>query len=164
MQRNLRAARSHLIAMQAHEAAPVTLVGPAVWAWTRKLREPLLIAQLGTSRSARRRLEIMAARLARRTTAPRNCEHLELRGDALEDERDSIAGAHGMRRLDALGIQMDFAAGDRRGGERASFVKSRKPEPLVQAAAIAFFRRVHVKSLSYLQPPRRYNSALAVNL
>jgi hypothetical protein len=68
-----------------------------------------------------------------------------------------------MRRLHALGIQVDFAAGDRRGGERASFVKSREPEPLVQAAAIAFFRRVHVKSLSYLQPARRYNSALAVN-
>src|ERR1700677_2191725 len=154
---------SHLIAMQAHETAPVALVGPAVGAWTRKLREPLLIVQLGAPRGARRRLEIMAARRGGGAAALWNCQHLELRDDALERERDPIAGAHGMRRLDALGVQMDFAAADRRGGERASFVKSREPEPLVQAAAVAFFRRVHLKSLSYLQPAGRYNSLLAVN-
>src|ERR1700722_15948968 len=150
--------------MQAHEAASVALVGPGLRSRARQLCEPLLIAQLGASRSARRRLEIMAACLGGRTAALRNREHLELCDDAIERECDSITGAHGMRRLHALGIQMDFAAGDRRGGERAGFVKSSKPEPLVQAAAIAFFRRVRVPSLSYLLPARRYNSALAVNL
>ena len=86
---NLRAPRLHLIAMQAHEATPVALVGPAVRAWTRELCEPLLIAQLGAPRDARRRFEIVGARLVRRAAALRDCEHLEFRDDALEGERDS---------------------------------------------------------------------------
>jgi hypothetical protein len=46
-----RGPRSHLIALQAHEAAPVALVGPAVRPRPRELREPLLIAQLGAARA-----------------------------------------------------------------------------------------------------------------
>ena len=126
----------------AHEAPPVALVGPA--------------SRAGAARAARASADRADARGVRRSPASRDNALAPRRPDrgAAEaraprirrrcprGEAEPIADAHAMRRLHALGIQMDFAAVDRRGRERARFVKSGMPQPLVQAVTIAFVRRV----------------------
>jgi hypothetical protein len=73
--------------MQAHEAPALALIGPGIRPRARQLREPLLVAQLGATGCARRRLLVVSACLRGGAASLRNPEHLELGGDVIRSPR-----------------------------------------------------------------------------
>jgi hypothetical protein len=75
-------------------------------------------------------------------------QHLEFGDDSLQRQADAIADADAVRGLDPLGVQMHLASGDRGAGQGAGFVKSRIPEPFVQAMDLGFVVRFHAATIA----------------
>jgi glycine C-acetyltransferase len=68
-----------------------------------------------------------------------------------------------MRRLHAFAVQVNLAAGDRRGGQAASFVKPRMPKPFVQPVNVAFLVEFHLPSIAKRRVQTRYNGLMQAN-
>jgi glycine C-acetyltransferase len=127
-----------LIALQAHQAAAIALVGSRVGPRPRHLRQPLLLPQQRSTLRAFRCFKILRLRLHRRTAPLRQPQYFELGDDSLQRQTQAIPNAHAMRRLDPVRVEVNLAAGDGRRREIAGFVEAAIPEPFVQSVTIGF--------------------------
>jgi glycine C-acetyltransferase len=127
-----------LIALQAHQAAAIALVGSRVRPRPRHLRQPLLLPQQRSTLRAFRCFKILRLRLHRRTAPLRQPQYFELGDDSLQRQTQAIPNAHAMRRLDPVRVEVNLAAGDGRRREIAGFVEAAIPEPFVQSVTIGF--------------------------
>src|ERR1700688_1720178 len=140
--------RSGLIPLQSHQAASIALVGSGIGPGSRNLRQALLFPQPPARLRARGGLEIVRLRFRGGTATLGKAENLELRDDALQRQAQAVADAHPMSRFHPVGVQVNFAAGDRGGGQASRLVKPAMPQPFVQSMNIGF---VHA----------RYNSGMS---
>lgn len=143
---------SGLIAVQAHQPPPVALVRAALRTGPRCLRQLLLLLEVGATRSALRSFDVMRLRLGGRTAALRQSQHLEFGHHALQRHAEPITDSDPVRGLHPLGVQVDLASGDGRGGQGAGFVKSGVPQPFVQAVGLSLFVRPHAYTIAFSLP------------
>ncbi|MEA3175579.1 MAG: glycine C-acetyltransferase [Gammaproteobacteria bacterium] len=155
---------SALIAVQAHERAALPLVGLSLRSRAGQIGQSLLLTQFLAPLRTRCGLSVLRLRFRSRAAASGQPQHLKLRDDALQIQADVIANAHAVRGLDALGIQMHFAAGDRSRGKTACFVKARMPQPFVQAGIRILIIGCHrLNDTSAWAAANRYNTAMQGN-
>ncbi len=141
--------------MQLQQAAPVALVGPRLGSGPRELRQSLLLSQMRAAFGARRRLQVLRLRFGSGPATLRKPQDFEFGDDSLEGKAQPVADADAVRRFNALGIQVHFAAVDRGARHAPRFVKTGMPQPFIQAVTIDFVIWRHVRC-----PISRHGSAL----
>ena len=138
-----------MIAIEAHQPPPIALVGAAFGSRPREPRQLVLFLQMRAARGALRRLVVMSLRLGGRAAAVRQSQHLEFGDHPLQGQAEPITDAHAMSGLHPLGVQMNLAPVDGRGGQGTGFVKSRVPQPLVQTAVFRVLLRPHACTIAF---------------
>jgi hypothetical protein len=132
--------------MQPHELTPLPFIRARLGPRPRDVREALLLTEFCTPLSTPGGLQIVRKCLGSRPAPYGQAADFEFSHNSLQRQAHTIANSNTVRRLDALGIQVDFAAVDGRRRETASLEESDMPQPFVQAMIVTVLIGCHKHS------------------